>query len=773
MAKKRRKKRAPRQSKRTTAAYRSEEYVMYIAHTEIGISEAWLMRPSLTDGIIESTLRWLAGQLERSKEWPELETFSAADEEETLALVQVSDRDLIAWCVLRHLNGVLVEHGQRSNRDLAGCLRVVLESIDVWTRGPASRGYLAYNRDFVANKLGVQMQLVSEEGEVLSALDEDPVLLDGERGIDLDVDSLAKVGDYLLAHPNDEEAQQAFAYRIMALIARGETDGLVKLCAKLVNEARNKELQSVFLFALGQLQKHEADAEQSIQTLRRAVTADPDYLAGWIALGDAYRADEQFHEAIHAYQAALDIDPDHMPSYDRVVASCRTVGDLDTAVKARRSQVSRFPHLLAPRYNLAQLLYEQAQDEPAAAETDGRWLDKLLGRPQTAAEKLEREIDLLRQRKPVADWHFDDWAVWVRLRLEKEAYDEALYELQKQREEQPHDSDGILLLTAVTLEAAGRTKEAAVLWEDLSPSGPALAYYYTIVQERLGHLLPDNSPLFTATSALPTAGERPYEVAIEPPETAVVSTKLPAPDVINQANELLDEAFDLVQRKKFKAAGRLFQKAHALMPGDASLYGLGLVHMFSHRYEEGYAAFDKVVTMVDDDPDYWFNLGMAATMVDRSGRALQAFEHSLKLGGLEREIRQIARENIKLLRQDVRANQREWVMGRSLDEYVHLEDLFHRGVAAMANNKLTIAVELFRECVAFNERHHQSWGNLGVCLIERGDYDEAEAALKQALALDPDYEIARGNLELLAQKRQEGTIETEIAIVNRPPRPGR
>ncbi|MFO7539100.1 MAG: hypothetical protein R6X32_13735 [Chloroflexota bacterium] len=42
------------------------------------------------------------------------------------------------------------------------------------------------------------------------------------------------------------------------------------------------------------------------------------------------------------------------------------------------------------------------------------------------------------------------------------------------------------------------------------------------------------------------------------------------------------------------------------------------------------------------------------------------------------------------------------------------------------------------------------------------------------MTIDPDCEIARNNLEGLVQKRQgDGPIETEIAIVNRPPRAGR
>jgi tetratricopeptide (TPR) repeat protein len=770
MAKKRRKKKVPhRRSGRATAAYRSQEYVMYVGHTEIGICEAWMIRASLTDGSVESTLRWLASQLERSNDWPELEGILAAEDNKSIDLDKISDRDLIAWRVLSHVANAQREHGDINNRDLAGCLRVVLQSIDAWTRGPTSRGYLVYARDFVTNKLGVQMQLVNEAGDVVTALDE----VDEEeraRSIDLDADPLAKVGEYLRQQPNDEAAQQAFAYRIMTRIACGETEGLIDLCTTLLDKTRHKKLRSIFLFALGRLQQDAGDCEQTVQTLRQAVTADPDYLPAWLALGDAYQAAEQFREAVHAYNTALDSAPDHMPTYDRLVTACQAAGDLETAVEIRQRQTSQFPRLLAPRYDLAQLWHEQAQNEPAAAtKTEGSWLDKLVGRHRTPSKKYEQEMKQLHRHTPRSDWQFDDWAVWVRLRLKEEAYDDALFAIQKQREEWPNSNDEMLLLTAVTLEAAGRSQEAAAIWQDLLPSSPAMVQLYAIVEKRLGDLLPESSPLFTAATTIPSGGKRPYDLTLQPPETAAVSPQT-TPDVRDKAIELLDEAYEKMEREDIKAASRLFQRAHDLFPNVDTLYGLGLTHMLSDRPQPAYEAFLEVVTLVDDDAEYWFNLGMAALVIMHIGRALQAFERSLKLGELDRETRQVARHNIKLLRQDVRANQRAWKMSRSLDDYVHLEDLFHRGIAAMDREEITVAIELFRACIAFNEYHYQSWGNLGVCLIERGDYEEAEAALEQGLAIEPDYEIARNNLVQLAQKRQDDSIETEIAIVNRPSR---
>lgn len=55
----------------------------------------------------------------------------------------------------------------------------------------------------------------------------------------------------------------------------------------------------------------------------------------------------------------------------------------------------------------------------------------------------------------------------------------------------------------------------------------------------------------------------------------------------------------------------------------------------------------------------------------------------------------------------------------------------------------------FRHVVKGGNTPHQPWGNLGACLIMQERYDEAEEALRKALEISPDYEVARRNLMML------------------------
>jgi tetratricopeptide (TPR) repeat protein len=50
----------------------------------------------------------------------------------------------------------------------------------------------------------------------------------------------------------------------------------------------------------------------------------------------------------------------------------------------------------------------------------------------------------------------------------------------------------------------------------------------------------------------------------------------------------------------------------------------------------------------------------------------------------------------------------------------------------------------------------QPWGNLGISLMMQERYDEAEAAMRRALVIDPRYKLAKENLAALPGIRRTG-----------------
>ena len=66
------------------------------------------------------------------------------------------------------------------------------------------------------------------------------------------------------------------------------------------------------------------------------------------------------------------------------------------------------------------------------------------------------------------------------------------------------------------------------------------------------------------------------------------------------------------------------------------------------------------------------------------------------------------------------------------------------------------AEQAFQASITMGDCLPQPWGNLGICLLMQERYDEAEAALKRALVIDPQYTLAKNNLAMLPETRRTG-----------------
>ena len=129
--------------------YRTEEYVVFILNAEVAIQEATLIAPSIRDGDVTNALNRLLRWLETNSELPHIPVGEVKDNVLTIDADKVNLNDLIAARIVNNWHIATDEYGERSNADLAGCLRVVLDSVHTWTRGPKSRGYLAYAAEFL------------------------------------------------------------------------------------------------------------------------------------------------------------------------------------------------------------------------------------------------------------------------------------------------------------------------------------------------------------------------------------------------------------------------------------------------------------------------------------------------------------------------------------------------------------------------------------------------------------------------------------------------
>lgn len=182
---------------------------------------------------------------------------------------------------------------------------------------------------------------------------------------------------------------------------------------------------------------------------------------------------------------------------------------------------------------------------------------------------------------------------------------------------------------------------------------------------------------------------------------------------------------------------------------------LGTAQVMLQNFPQGYAAYTEALSLDPNNAELWFNRGMASRFTSRFGRSLRDYERAKELTitpelitKLEEELkfaREMAEKTLELRGPDF-----------TLDQLIEQEDLFQNGLQLMEEGEWKEAEQAFRATITMNDCLPQPWGNLGISLIMQERYDEAEAALKRALVIDPQYTLAKKNLAVLPTMRRTG-----------------
>jgi tetratricopeptide (TPR) repeat protein len=239
---------------------------------------------------------------------------------------------------------------------------------------------------------------------------------------------------------------------------------------------------------------------------------------------------------------------------------------------------------------------------------------------------------------------------------------------------------------------------------------------------------------------------------------------------LSQANKQLDLIGHQIFQGNYAEAVINCERLLNYLPRSApmradALSQLGIAQAMLQNFSQSYEAFTEALALEPNIAEHWYNRGTASRYTSRFGQSLRDIEHAIELntrseltGKFEKELkfsRKMAEKSIKLRGPNF-----------TLDQLVEQENLFQQGLTLMEAGKWEEAGQAFQASIAMDDCLPQPWGNLGICLLMQERYDEAEAALRRALAVDPKYTIAKNNLALLAESRLKGP--PDIFAINEP-----
>jgi len=242
------------------------------------------------------------------------------------------------------------------------------------------------------------------------------------------------------------------------------------------------------------------------------------------------------------------------------------------------------------------------------------------------------------------------------------------------------------------------------------------------------------------------------------------------PQEQEKAERALDKAASQLLKQDWKGTARTSLALLKWLPQDRELQevawaNLGNAYTMLKDFDQGYLAFSKALEYAPESAYLWFNRGTAALLTFRSGQAQRDLEKAIKLEEDKRERRQY-QDSLDVARRMVKDDLRKRGRGFTIEQLIEQQELFNQGMRQMSEKRWQEAEQTFRRVIAMADVLPQPNGNLGIMLLVQRRRDEAEAALRRALEIEPEYQLARDNLALLDKTRKTGKLPKEFKITS-------
>lgn len=221
----------------------------------------------------------------------------------------------------------------------------------------------------------------------------------------------------------------------------------------------------------------------------------------------------------------------------------------------------------------------------------------------------------------------------------------------------------------------------------------------------------------------------------------------PPPD--KQTQDALDRGLAYLEAGRPRAARRRLERFVARQPqSPEGRSALGVCLLELGELDGAVTQLTEAIALEPQQALHRWNLASAAKQAERMGGCYLALRDYLSLpdesdGAAER--RDEARHFVRAYERMLRGSH----PGVPLNDVLRGEELFARAFAALSEGRHAEAANGFEEVLALVPRHYPSWGNLGAAYLGLERVQEARRCLERALELNPEYTVARHNLQIL------------------------
>lgn len=225
--------------------------------------------------------------------------------------------------------------------------------------------------------------------------------------------------------------------------------------------------------------------------------------------------------------------------------------------------------------------------------------------------------------------------------------------------------------------------------------------------------------------------------------------------------DMVDYALKLLEEGNRKEGTRLIDKLQRKHGNHSHVnYGLGILAVLGGNHFEAIQFFEKATQISPDFVAAHYNLGVAYQKQLKIPQMIMSYRHVVQIGESGSYVVHHAQDILNLLEQQIQNSDK-----LGLDEYLRAYEIFEQGVQQMQSENWEAAIAAFRNAININPNYTQPYGNLGICYAIVGKKRLALDAFDKAIELDPVYELALVNREIVASLKEGECLVLPVKTV--------
>ncbi|MBM3910634.1 MAG: tetratricopeptide repeat protein [Thaumarchaeota archaeon] len=220
--------------------------------------------------------------------------------------------------------------------------------------------------------------------------------------------------------------------------------------------------------------------------------------------------------------------------------------------------------------------------------------------------------------------------------------------------------------------------------------------------------------------------------------------------VFSEAHDACDAALAKIEAGDFLNGEFEAERLYDLYPNDHMVQFLqGICATKREYYQDAIFFFEEAIQINPWFCEAYFNAALLYRKECNVVQSIAYFRKIIEIEGEHGDLGKLAKKEIEWLAETIQKTS-----GETLENYLKSSMLFNEAFTALRQECYEEALSLFQQVLALNPNHVQSHGNIALAYSALGKQELALQYLDKALLLDPTYEPAQQNRELISKLKE-------------------